>query len=459
MGSRIFNIGNTIWARYHLLILSTRETRHLKMKTSLLKAIRIVSRMDSSPIRGAVFSDICKRSWTINFVARIYQVLSGTPIGNLLIGLYGAKAFLSLSTTEKRNATILATWTYPNEKKQIEYLHECLGTHVELQQSEARWSSELFTGVNSIISSPKAVLKYLRIIKLHCSIYSFMPACRIASTIGYYFYFSQLLSKRTPNLVIVASNYSPQSVALRWSAKAIGIPAVFISHAAIARIESLPPLDAELSILDGPAAREAYNKLGTVIGDVVYSGIPGPSNPLKIAAELDNSSKAGIFLTALTDEVTLAKTVEVLLKQWRFESVLIRPHPVSLVGPSEDWLASLSNRVKISKGSSLAKDCQSCNLVVCGDTSSHLEILKLGVPTIYLSKLDSLPEDYYNFVRHKIVPKTSSLEDLSWEELKEHYSNDWADNFRFFDSSYLLDQQQFKINVKNAISKLNVKQS
>lgn len=98
----------------------------------------------------------------------------------------------------------------------------------------------------------------------------------------------------------------------------------------------------------------------------------------------------------------------------------------------------------------LTEDAARCDLVVSGNSSAHLSVLKAGVPTAYVAGLDLLSDDYYGFVAQGIVPQS-----LDPEAVGRFYAEPgWVERFRRFDAAYPDREEECDRAVRVALARL-----
>jgi hypothetical protein len=97
--------------------------------------------------------------------------------------------------------------------------------------------------------------------------------------------------------------------------------------------------------------------------------------------------------------------------------------------------------------------------VIADENSSvHLPVLKLGIPSIAVRQLGRYPEtrtDMYGLVRDGVVPPAvASIRDMRPDTLSAFFSNGWAARFQQYDASYARPQAAIEIEVRAAIQRL-----
>jgi hypothetical protein len=85
----------------------------------------------------------------------------------------------------------------------------------------------------------------------------------------------------------------------------------------------------------------------------------------------------------------------------------------------------------------LLQDAKLCDVVLAGNSSCHLSLLRYGVPTFYVAGLDQVPHDFYRFLELGIVPAFDKVEAVDLPKLATFYGDpQWSERFTFFDAGY-----------------------
>jgi len=413
---------------------------------SLLKAMRIIAFVESREVQKTLFEDVLTRSFVIRIINRIYGFLAATQISTWMVVAYGFKSYFFVSVV-KHSKPILATGMYVNEIRQIKVVAEWLN-----EDAVSLVAPSFSLLCPSMKSSIKAVLQIASIITRLKKSYSFMPLCRIVSTIGFYLRFKHELLRQIPKAVLVASAHSPDSLGLRFAAKSLGIPSIFIPHAAIPDSSNGPALDFDLAIIQGQAALDIFKKNGPVSGKVIFSGVPGESTTMSLDKLGHPHLSFGFFLTALTDSYVLKKGLSDIQERFSPKKIIVRPHPLSLVNQPLSKFSS--DMVEISKNKNLEADVSSCDVIIVGNSSVLVDVLRLGRPAVYLRNLDAVPDDYYKFVRNSVVPALDSLDQLDLSFLQIFYQKDWMIRFQYYDAGYLKEEALIRQEVQDAVREI-----
>lgn len=418
-----------------------------------------VAGMDGSPLRQQAFQEIARRHRLIGIAYAAYRFTRRTPIAPLLLLAYGVKCYLTLGKPLNAGATVATLATYANER------HAIAG--VEASAPDIRFTPLPLSRTNLLTwQSWSGLLRELprlrslwRIARHTARRHDFMPACRIFSTVTYYLRARRVLS-REPALraVLTASNYSPEAVALMAAAMKEGRKVLYTNHANVPpHVASLLPLYADLAILTGQAMLDMHCRARPVNARVAYKGLSGASQKLRLDRLTAGGMRIGIFLTSMTSMRALADCLETLHRDFAPASLRVRPHPNPLIG-MEGTLpppAAALPGLAISLSAPLAEDIARCDLVICGNSGVVLEILKAGVPAVYLSGLDAVGEDYNGFIEQRLIPRIASADALDIEEVKRFFeAPEWPERMRYYDAGYGGEEAAMRRGVGSAISRL-----
>ena len=100
-----------------------------------------------------------------------------------------------------------------------------------------------------------------------------------------------------------------------------------------------------------------------------------------------------------------------------------------------------------------------CDWVIADENSNvHLPVLKLGIPTVAVTRLGLYPEsrsDLYGFAANGVIfPPVSSIRDVQAEALIAFFSEGWPARFQQYDASYLRPQAAISGEVRRATWRL-----
>jgi len=266
---------------------------------------------------------------------------------------------------------------------------------------------------------------------------NFLVACRMASTVGFYLRFRRDLEGSGARAVLVSSDSNPYAMGLAFAASSLGLRTIYITHGHLP--EGPPRLLFDLSILDGPAVVEVYERSCGLEGQVVFKGAEGTYRALDLGGLSRANPTVGVFMSLITDWERFETLVQQLYTRLNPARIIVRLHPNKVV---RDQAAverlKLLKFIELSTADTvLTDDAERCDVVVAGNSSCHLTTLKFGVPTLFVPGLDAVPHDFYKFLERRIVPEFGAAEAVDLAAVSEFYKDPgWADRFASFDASY-----------------------
>lgn len=427
----------------------------------LLRAVRIVIRADSDPVRQALFANLKESRLPVRLACALHARLRTLSASALLVAGYGLASFLSIAPPRNRRARILAVAGHANARRQVARVVSWLGPEHCDQVRSTRGT--LFAWPDrsalALLKSHAAFARAFRIIRAVDRRHGFLVSCRVASALAWYARSREILIRLRPEAVLVSSDSNPEEVSFTAAARALAIPTIFISHAYPTPFS--PPLDFSLSILGGRAEMEARTSRGPVRGEIVLVGLEGSSKPLDAGRFEKKEPVIGIFTPKAVSWPTLVNVIADCRRSFGASRIVIRWHP-SMLEPARlaRWLEDLSDIVESPRTAALADVAASCDWVIADENSSvHLPVLKLGIPTIAIKNLGRYPEsrsDMYGFVRDRIVlPAVTSVRDVRPDALAAFLSDGWVERFKQYDASYLCPQDTIEVAARAAIWRLS----
>lgn len=424
------------------------------MDVFLLRAIRIVIRADSDPVRQALFATLRQSSLPVRLVYGLHERLGRTPLSGLLVSLYGLAFFLLIAPPPHRGARILTVARHANARRQIARVAAWVGAAecgaVDIRPAALLGRYELH---------PRLLHRFRRALSLIRAVdrrHGFLVACRVSGALAWYARGRSMLATGRAEAVLVSSDSNPEEVGFTAAARARRIPTIFVSHAYPTPFS--PPLEFTLSILEGEAEVDARRRKGAVKGDVVFAGVEGESAQLDVQRFERPAPVIGIFTPKAISWPTLAGVIADCRDHFGAKEIVIRWHPSMLETPRlGQVLGDLSGVVETSPALSLGEVAGRCDWVIADENSGvHLPVLKLGIPTVPIRQLGLYSRsDMYGFVANGIVfPPVASIRDVRAEALRGFFSGDWAGRFQRYDASYLRSQASISGDVRRAIQRL-----
>jgi hypothetical protein len=413
------------------------------MNVALLKAVRIVIRADSDPVRQALFSILKKTNVAVYAACWVRDRLGRSWASSLLVSAYGLKSLLALAAASGPKRQIVAIAVHANARQQIERFASacgpgCVGKIRTGLSAIARWAT-LHQFVRVLLGG-RHTLTGLRVIHAVNRRHDFLVSCRVASALGCYVRARAILGAQRPRAVLVSSDSNPEEVALTAAARTLCLPTIFVSHAYTTSVS--PPLNFSLSVLEGAAAVDAHLRKGPIKGDIFLGGVDGESRPM-VPLRLNTARPVvGIFPPKVVAWPTLVAIIADC-RRLQARQLIIRWHPSALERPRlAQLLHDTSDIVETAPTESLTDVALRCDWVIAdADSNVHLPVLKLGIPTIAVASFGVLKDgflDLYGFVGDGIIPPpVRSVGVMRASAAVGFYSDHWAERFRRYDASYL----------------------
>jgi hypothetical protein len=423
----------------------------------LLRVVRTVVRTDSDPTRQILFANLMESQPLVRVVYGVHQRLRGTWVATALVSCYGLVALVTMAPARNRGARVLVLAKHENARRQVARIVSFLGA------DECGW---VRTGKKTVISgsslaglalclSRRRCVRTLRVVGAIDRRHGFLVSCRAAGAIAWYGRAKAILAAHKPRAILVSSDSNPEEVGFDGAARTLAIPRIFVSHAYPTPLS--PPLDFSLSILEGEAAVNARRKKGAISGEVMFGGIEGDSAVLDAGRFRRERPVIGIFTPKAIAWPTLAAAIDDCREHFGARQIVIRWHPSMLQAPRLAGVVSDQSGVTESpRTATLEEVTRQCDWVIADENSNvHLQVLKLGIPTVAVTGLGRYPRshsDQYQFAANRIVyPPVQSVREVEPAALAAFFSGSWPTRFQQYDASYLRPPEAVASEVRDAI--------
>lgn len=406
---------------------------------SLRQAVEIVAFKDAQPFRQAVFDYLAAHRPDVRAARALYRRLPAGPFSTAFVGVYGLHAFLAVDLP--RGSRLVAVGAYRNEGRQFDHLQRLLGEPIgraDLSNRAALRPASL-RALARLLSDPAPLLQAVALVHEQDRRHrDFLVGCRVAATAGTHLRFAQLLDGHDAVAILLSSDSNPYAMGAASAAREAGLRTVYVTHGHIP--DGPPPLDFDLSIVDGPAVLRVYDESQGRRGAVAFKGAEGEERPMDTRGlRADRPLVLGLFMSLIVDWAAFAPLFRRLRERLRPARIVLRLHPNEVIrDPRALSALDLDETVELSGGERvLTDDAARCDLVIAGNSSAHLTLLRYGVPTVYLPGLDLVPHDFYRFLWHRIVAEAAGPGAIDRTALAAFYEDpDWARRFRDFDAGY-----------------------
>ena len=428
--------------------------------TCLLSAVRTVIRADSDPVRQALFANLKESHVLVRLVFAVHEALKNTAASALLVSSYGLAVLFTVTAPRHRRASVLSVARHVNARRQVARIAGWLAPGECEQLNTSIWAlpGRVTQTVFDVMKSRASFAQALRVVRRIDDRHGFLVACRSASAIAWYARGKAILRAQRAHAIVVSSDTNPEEVGFTAAARALGIPTIFISHAYPTPFS--PPLAFNLSILGGQAEADARRRRAADDGEILLAGLEGESTSLDVTQFERREPVIGIFAPKAVSWEKLAAVIADCRHYFLARQIVIRWHP-SMLEPSRlsHRLGDMSGIVESPRTATLADVARQCDWVIADENSSvHLPVLKLGIPSIAVKQLGRYPEtrtDMYGLVRDRVVPPAvASVRDMRPDTLAAFFSNGWVARFQQYDASYARPQASIETEVRAAIQRL-----
>lgn len=226
-------------------------------------------------------------------------------------------------------------------------------------------------------------------------------------SIGLYEVAYQTLEKYRPKCLVLANDHSEKQRALLNAAKRLNIPTIYIQHASIS--DFMPPLDFDLSLLEGQDAWDKYQGKGEIKGKVQLIGMPKFDNYIQFRKETKGVQNIGICTNLLDNQDDITIALKTIAGKFPKCQVSFRPHP------GDKRTFEIPDTIGIStKAESIFDFLKRQDVLISGSSSVHLEAILLNVTSIYfeVSTMQANMQDAYGYVKNGLIEQANDVEDL-----------------------------------------------
>jgi hypothetical protein len=172
------------------------------------------------------------------------------------------------------------------------------------------------------------------------------------------------------------------------------------------------------------------------------------------------SPSIGIFAPKVVAWPAFSRLIDDCRRHFRARRVVIRWHP-DMIGRTAlaTVLEDATGIVETPGSASLHEVVDLCDWVVADVASNvHLQVLKLGVPTVAISQMSVLDDDsvdLYGFVANRLIfPPAATLSSLPIDAVVAFYGPEWAGRFRRYDAGYLEPEHVMTSRLREALHRV-----
>ena len=355
----------------------------------------------------------------------------------IMIKCYGIGCFGNFSFITKMNNSTASYFAYKNEKRQIDFIETVLNKKI-IKNKRTFSILHYFTGYRLVLffilsSKFSNILKYL--IKNN----SFLVTCRCTELLALYLKFDKDLkaSKQIKN-IIVSSDSNPYALAAILAGYKYHKKTFYINHGFIP--PNPPRLITDISILDSEKLFEMYQHHRRNRSKLIYKGVEGLNRHGQIVFP-KKIEQIGIFLSLLTNWDELYSLIKKLHLSYK---ILVRLHPNLIIRKKSEVKKLRTLGIKVSYANEVAtEDVKKCDLVIAGNSSVHLTVLKFKTPSLYYNEIDHVPNDFYYFIKNGLTYHLTTADDINLEKIQSFYDNNWYQSI-YLKYDPLIDQEKIR---------------
>lgn len=426
------------------------NTRRTPSPFALFKAVRTTVRADSDPSRVLLFDSLARANRTVRVAVGIHAIFGRSWISTMFVGSYGLRTLLTMKTVGAARPNVLTVAIHANASHQVQRVVHWLPTMTTAAvrfKAVTLFSWSSMSQLIRLVALPRDFVTALRILHRINGRYGFLVSCRVASTLACYSRALVVLQQTGAQAVVVSSDTNPEEVGVAAAARRLDVATVFIAHAHPNAYT--PSLDFTLALMEGEAALELRKSRGPVNGTVRLIGIEGPSRELNPLTLRKAAPVVGIFAPKVVSWPSFVEAV-MACRRCGASRILIRWHPSMIGGKMlAAMLPDLTDIFEMPRLGRLTDVARQCDWAVSDENSNvHLQLLKLGVPTVAFTSLGVHPnghEDAYGFIANGVIPApVSTIDRAVLRRVEEFYGLGWAQRFTRYDTAYLVDPERIE---------------
>lgn len=392
----------------------------------------------SLPAWVGLFEDVASRSRLIQFVSRTFDRVRGTLLGDLMLmgfaGLSVLRCFFSRDIAGK----VLTFAIFENERRAMLRFEAIVTEFPTALQSVTNGNAirRLLFDFGGVCASVWMCFRMRPLLRTLSRKRHFVTLCQTSKFLVWYEASLRQMTRRRPTAVVYSSIGHPEAVAVACAAQQLGIPVIFASHASFVPDGKTQVPLADFYCFYAEMCRIACEMVAPVGNRYVLWGMEGRTMPMRVADAPVQQQCFGVFLTAPVDERRLREIVEILLAQNNPREILIRPHPLLFLSPNLGELERDFPKVRVVRGAPLSSCLEQCSIVFAGNSNVHRDVLRAGIPAVYVEGLDPNGVDLWHFVREQVVLQLGPDLLVRAEQLRTFYDAAWQERYKRFDASF-----------------------
>lgn len=232
-------------------------------------------------------------------------------------------------------------------------------------------------------------------------------------TMGFLRITEDIINSSSIKLVVMANDHSPLQRSFQFHASMYGIKTMYVQHATVT--DKFPPLNFDISVLDGKDSFDKYVQAGPVKGNVFLLGNPRFDSIPLYREKKTNEFSIGVAVSRV-DDIQVTRLAIMQLIQDGYSRIIFRPHPNIL--HDKAWISFmdelLSIDIPISNPYNENPYCflGKIGILISGESGLHLDSLLMDVPSICYNFSNGRLFDIYGYVAKGWLRYAKTLADL-----------------------------------------------
>ena len=214
-----------------------------------------------------------------------------------------------------------------------------------------------------------------------------------------------ILTQYKPKALVFSNDHVAKTRALLWAAQQMDIPTIFIQHASVSQY--FPPLNFDLNLLEGKQSLIHYQRCGAIPGRVELIGMPKFDRYFGQRNLSTKVNRIGLCANIFDQSDRLIEVLENLNQRFPDCQISFRLHPRD----QRHFDLPAGVQLSDSKAEGIFDFLRRQDLIVAGDTSTHLEATLLNVSSIYHRFNDSF-YDYYGYLANDMMQEAKTISEL-----------------------------------------------
>lgn len=262
------------------------------------------------------------------------------------------------------------------------------------------------------------------------------------------------LASRPCRLIALANDHSPIPTAVMFAARRHRIATVYRQHAPVT--PEFPPLRVDLALLYDQVSCDAYRQAGArggvgpdEVAMIILSPFTDSGHPV---ADSGSLTTVGICLSLTWNFEPVEALIDALLANDGMGAVILRAHPAN-----QQDIGLLLARPGVTLDAAettIEAFAEAIDLAIVPNSGVCLELLHLGVPTVYRAGMDPLGRDLYGFVEAGVIPDWTHRDMTVIGDVYSFFDTAWRARFARYDATQSRTPELMRGEARRALENL-----